>query len=1039
MNPLLPLPLGIWVCLLASFTDIAKSVEFTNLAALRPALVDQGRIGCGFQLTGVVCDVNPSSRMVVLQAGPVAEVLRIERGCAGLQCGQQLRLEGADCELVWRKYFLEIRRRPAVDNDGLHGTVERVGSLHLEVGRNPIRLVWFNRNEAGVLNVTYSGPGISRQPVAANRLFHGDAPGLSCRSFEGIWNHVNDFDLSASITNWISPTLEIGRVAGRELVGLEFSGDLSVDTAGDYTFWVDSDDGSLLFLGELMPRVRCMGMDKVPKPFDAGSTPGVVGQAGQWAEVSGTVVFVSKREEGIELDLENGRQRSHALIVNDEYLPAIAPGSQLRLRGVLLPTHDATTKGATSLLIVVSHHGVELQPDQPAQWTPTATNSPPLLTTVERVRNLSAVEAARGYPVKMRGVVIDDDALILNGFFLHDGTDGIYVSYQDTPLVGRPSYGEIWEIAGKTGPGQFVPIVTASQMQRLGVGNMPEPDHPTWDQLLSGSLDVNYAEVQGVVLAEHGLSLDLLMHGGKIQFALSGRPESDLKQYLGALVKIRGTLHAFWDYQSHQVQVGVLRFSYPLITTVQPAPQDLFSAPLKSAADLLRFDPMAASLRRVRVRGQMLAQDKGQYFILNGQSGLRVEPQEAASLVPGDTIEAVGFPDLSGSSPRIKEAVVRKSGHAPLPAAGLLDPEHLFKQGLDATRAKVVGDLLGVHSEMRDTVLELQSGPAKILGRYTGLDRRLALLKAGSRLEMTGTYDVIEGTMRDGQAGAFELLLNAPDDVRVLSRPPWLTPRRMLWVVGVFIAALLTAGLWIAVLQQQIRQRTRQLRREIYEREHAEQQRLIQEERTRIAQDLHDDLGSTLTEISVLASRGGGEVDPSIGSHGLFQAIGERARQLVASLDAIVWAIDLSSNTMQSLIDYLAGYAGDYLSNAQIACRFKIPVEFPRSAMEGRIRHELYLVFKEALHNIVAHAGATEVELQIQASETALEINIRDNGRGFDPAASRSGHGVKNYHERMARLGGICQVTSRPGAGTAVAFKIPIDDLKGPPRAGDPE
>jgi signal transduction histidine kinase len=94
--------------------------------------------------------------------------------------------------------------------------------------------------------------------------------------------------------------------------------------------------------------------------------------------------------------------------------------------------------------------------------------------------------------------------------------------------------------------------------------------------------------------------------------------------------------------------------------------------------------------------------------------------------------------------------------------------------------------------------------------------------------------------------------------------------------------------------------------------------------------------------------------------------------------------------------------------------------------VEGRTRHELYLAVKEALHNVVAHARATEVEFQIQVTEQMLLISVRDNGTGFDSAKPGPGHGVRNYHARMVGLGGECQVVSRLDQGSLVTFKWPV-------------
>ena len=203
-------------------------------------------------------------------------------------------------------------------------------------------------------------------------------------------------------------------------------------------------------------------------------------------------------------------------------------------------------------------------------------------------------------------------------------------------------------------------------------------------------------------------------------------------------------------------------------------------------------------------------------------------------------------------------------------------------------------------------------------------------------------------------------------------------------------------------------------------------QRALEAERSRIARDLHDDLGSSLTEIGALAGTGARlSLVAEEKSAGLFRAISKKARTLIGALDVIVWAVDPEDNSLQSLADYLSGYAGEYLANSGIACRFRIPVSLPDATLDGRTRHELFLAIKETLHNIVRHSRATEVEFQLELGASGLGIVIKDNGCGFD-SPSGDGHGLKNLPARLDRMGGLCNVISTAGAGTRVEIRLPL-------------
>jgi signal transduction histidine kinase len=265
--------------------------------------------------------------------------------------------------------------------------------------------------------------------------------------------------------------------------------------------------------------------------------------------------------------------------------------------------------------------------------------------------------------------------------------------------------------------------------------------------------------------------------------------------------------------------------------------------------------------------------------------------------------------------------------------------------------------------------------------------------------------------------------LNSPADVEVLSQPSWWTLQRLLIVVGILVIVLILAMVWITQLRRLVELRTAQLADEIRERE-------LEAERSRIARDLHDDLGSSLTEISVLASSGQrDQTENSGGGMPLFQAIARKARYLISALDVIVWTIDPEDNSLQSLADYLCAYTDEYLSSTNLACRFKVPVSFPTITLDGRIRHELLMTVKETLNNIVRHADATEVEFRMAVTANRLDISLIDNGKGIPATMEHEGHGLKNLFIRMKQLGGEYLVKSNTGGGTMVTICLPLPEL----------
>ncbi len=206
----------------------------------------------------------------------------------------------------------------------------------------------------------------------------------------------------------------------------------------------------------------------------------------------------------------------------------------------------------------------------------------------------------------------------------------------------------------------------------------------------------------------------------------------------------------------------------------------------------------------------------------------------------------------------------------------------------------------------------------------------------------------------------------------------------------------------------------------------AEQAQVLAQERTRIAQDLHDDMGAGLTEISLLGDLAATEAhgatrDENIG------LLTQRARSLVTKLDEIVWAVNPRHDHLESLSDFFCNYAQHFLRTAGIACVLDIATTLPDLPLEARVRHQLFLAFKEALNNLVRHSGATQAQLRIAIEQGELRIGVDDNGRGLSPAAGPGVHdGLRSMCSRLEKLGGTCDIQSPTGGGVTVLLRLPL-------------
>ncbi len=211
--------------------------------------------------------------------------------------------------------------------------------------------------------------------------------------------------------------------------------------------------------------------------------------------------------------------------------------------------------------------------------------------------------------------------------------------------------------------------------------------------------------------------------------------------------------------------------------------------------------------------------------------------------------------------------------------------------------------------------------------------------------------------------------------------------------------------------------------------ERLERQRAVESERARIAKDIHDDLGSTLTRITMLSDplRGRGEELPA--AAGNLHQIHTTARELTRSMDEIVWAINPQHDTLDSLMAYLESFAQDFLGTARIRCRFDVPLQLPVLPLTAEARHNLFLAFKEALHNVVKHSQATEVRISAELTATDFTLMLQDNGSGFllvEAHRKGFGNGLANMRRRLAKIGGQCDIEPVPGAGTKVKFIVKL-------------
>jgi signal transduction histidine kinase len=1023
----------------------------TNLFQLRHEAGQEPQVLHPFRIVADVVDADAVNGVLALRDASGVEFIRVAFSDPGIKPGARVCLEGDGCGLKKEGFGLLIIPGMVVDCDGIHASKSRSGRVFLQAGTHPITVRWFDWFGAFGLSVDYEGPDIPRQAIPGSALSRMSldratgrtnySAGLDYRCCEGVWESLPDFQKLQPVRTGIATNINLSARTRDGAVGLEFTGFLAVPKDGVYTFYVASDDGSQLSIGDASVSLRVLSSN--PAPVAAEKVPASVQErAGfPWVALNGTVTAAGIWDKGGELLMRVGSDDVRVEIFESgDYRPGNPLQGKMQVSGIYQDSVAEDGGAGSGRLLVLNCKAI--RPVAPSEF-PTSTvpggrgtsrsptsvgdstaGAPPVISTMAEIKALSTEQSKEKLPVTIRGVVT---ACMSASAVVQDSTKGVYVELQDLPEVEPLRRGEFCQIEGVTGPGWFAPVVVAHRIIHLGPGQMPKPLPTTWDQLMNGSLDSEYAEVVGVVTAVSGRRLVLLTKRGKITLELIECRPQTLVGYQGALVRIQGCVLVNFDAESHKLGVGSLIVHGAVIEVLQPAPRDSFDAPRKSLGELLLYDPKAATFRMLKVSGQIIYGRPGEYYLTDGTNGMHVTTRNTDLFAVGDQVDAVGYLELGGPAAELREAVMRRTGSDVLHPPTKIAQDQLLQASHADTLVQMEATLMNQWHERSESVLELQAGFLVFKARLVGGERLVHLPPLGSRLELTGVYvPQGNGGVDATTFSSFELLLPSPKAVRILATPPWWTMRRVFVLAGILVVLLCAALVWNNQLQRQVQERGRKLEAEIRHRQRAELQHAAEAERARIARDLHDELGTGLTEVSLLAGTGSRESLEAEKSNDRFRAIAEKARALVSNLDVIVWAIDPRRNSLQSFADYLGRYATELFSATDIVCRFMIPIECNAVTFSESARHSLFLAVKEALNNVIRHSGATEVELRIEQTEDCLQVVIADNGCGFDWNTIRRGNGLTNIRERLEALKGGCRIESQTGQGSIVKLTVPL-------------
>jgi signal transduction histidine kinase len=290
--------------------------------------------------------------------------------------------------------------------------------------------------------------------------------------------------------------------------------------------------------------------------------------------------------------------------------------------------------------------------------------------------------------------------------------------------------------------------------------------------------------------------------------------------------------------------------------------------------------------------------------------------------------------------------------------------------------------------------------------------RWMPILKAATGCTVSGVFSAGENVWRinvrdrqSGQSQRMELGLVLP-----------VTHQVWFWLLIAWALAGLLFGGWRYVIGLRL-----------------QRAQVLVEERARIARDLHDEIGANLSHMSILSTLAAKPTTDAAVSRQHNLEVAGVARQTIRAFDEILWSINPKNDTLQSLSHYICRSAEEILTSAQATMQFTLDESFPDKAVPPRHRHGVLLAVKEALHNILKHAGASRVQVHCTMEGGAFVVRVADDGRGFDlqtvraDAGGRQGHGLENMRQRLTELGGACHLESQTGRGTSITFRLPLN------------
>ncbi len=654
-------------------------------------------------------------------------------------------------------------------------------------------------------------------------------------------------------------------------------------------------------------------------------------------------------------------------------------------------------------------------------------DTPPaaILTNAAQLRAVSAADAARLLPVKMRGVVT---AASPNTIFLQDATGGTFINVPvEHPAVNT---GELLEVTGVTYPGRFITGISPAAYKVIGNGELPVAPEVDFDELVSARRHYERVQVHGIVRSvaratnSNRLLLNVAMGSRKLEVQIIANGPTNLPALVDAEVRIVGLAAGYINNWRQLISPQLLVSRNEDIHVGTPPQADPFSEPLITSSALLNFSPEGISSHRVRVQGVVTLQEPYTgLYLRDGERGLRVQTDQRQALHPGDVVEVAGFPAMGRFSAFLENAEFRVTGKGSVPAPLATSMSQALTGTNEANLITLEAQVIEELESNGETIVVARAADTVFRARIPGAAPGL---RKGSHVRMTGVCRVEEFNSLGGGFGvnarSIELLLRSPMDVLVNSAPSWWTARRLGFAAAIALGIALAAFVWIAMLRRRISQQTVVIREKV-------QREAALEERHRMAREMHDTLAQSFSGLGFqLDALGAGIPQEAEGTRNQLETARQMVREGQEGFRRSLLNLRAQELERGSLVKALGDLARQITSGTGIELRCEL--RKPGPGLSESVEAHLLRIGQECLANAVRHGHPRKIELTLEHEEHLVRLQIADDGAGFDPeqlnTASNGHYGWRGIRERAAQIGANVDLKSERGCGTIIIVTLPV-------------